>query len=79
MNIKIDVDGVIRNINETMCKLYNELFNEHLVVNDIYDYNVEKAFSKIKEKIGMTAVDYFFSWEAKEATLMTVLEKQFRN
>lgn len=69
MNIKIDVDGVIRNINETMCKLYNELFNEHLVVNDIYDYNVEKAFSKIKEKIGMTAVDYFFSWEAKEVFL----------
>ena len=69
MVIKIDVDGVIRNINETMCKLYNQLFNEKITVEDIFDYNVEKAFSKIKEKIGMSAVDYFFSWEAKEVFL----------
>lgn len=69
MIIKIDVDGVIRNINETMCKLYNQLFNEKITVEDIFDYNVEKVFNRIKEKIGMTAVDYFFSWEAKEVFL----------
>ena len=39
------------------------------IINYIFDYNVEKAFSKIKEKIGMSAVDYFFSWEAKEVFL----------
>ena len=38
MIIKIDVDGVIRNINETMCKLYNQLFNEKITVEDIFDY-----------------------------------------
>ena len=66
MIIKVDVDGVIRNINEKMCELYNELFHNNLTVDDIFDYDVEKVFSEIKEKIGMTAVDYFFSWEAKE-------------
>lgn len=69
MVIKIDVDGVIRNINEKMCEIYNQLFNEKITVEDIFDYNVEKVFNRIKEKIGMTAVDYFFSWEAKEVFL----------
>lgn len=69
MIIKIDVDGVIRNINEKMCEIYNQLFNEKITVEDIFDYDVEKVFKRIKEKFGMTAVDYFFSWEAREVFL----------
>jgi uncharacterized HAD superfamily protein len=83
MVIKIDVDGVIRNINETMCELYNRLFNEKITVEDIFDYNVENVFNKIKEKIGMTAVDYFFLGKRRKSSCivnhMQVLEKQFRN
>lgn len=69
MIIKIDVDGVIRNINRKMCEMYNSTFGENLTVDDIFDYDVEKVFSKIKEKIGMSAVDYFFNWYAKDIFL----------
>lgn len=69
MIIKIDVDGVIRNINETMCKMYNDLFDENLTVEDMFDYDVEKVFNKVKEKLGMTAVDYFFDWSARSIFL----------
>lgn len=69
MIIKIDVDGVIRNINETMCKMYNDLFDENLTVEDMFDYDVEKVFNKIKEELGMTAVDYFFDWSARSIFL----------
>lgn len=62
MIIKIDVDGVIRNINEKMCKLYNELFDENLTNEDIFDYDVEKVFKKIKKILGCSAVQYFFDW-----------------
>ncbi len=69
MIIKIDVDGVIRNINETMCRMYNELFDENLTVEDIFDYDVEKVFKRIKDEIGMSVVDYYFNWSAKEVFL----------
>lgn len=69
MIIKIDVDGVIRNINETMCKMYNDLFDENLTVEDMFDYDVEKVFNKVKEKLGITAVDYFFDRSARSIFL----------
>ena len=69
MVIKIDVDGVIRDINETMCRLYNELFDTNLTVDDMYDYDVEKVFNKIKEKYGMSAVDYYFNWRSRDVFL----------
>lgn len=69
MIIKIDVDGVIRNINETICKMYNDLFDENLTVEDMFDYDVEKVFKKFKEEYGMTAVDYFFNWSSKDVFL----------
>lgn len=69
MIIKIDVDGVIRNINETLCGLYNQLFDENLNVEDIFDYDVEKVFKRIKEEYGMTAVDYFFNWSSRDVFL----------
>ena len=69
MIIKIDVDGVIRNINETMCKKYNDLFDENLTVNDIFDYDVEKVFKRIKDEFGMDDVDYFFNWVARDVFL----------
>ena len=69
MIIKIDVDGVIRNINQTMCDLYNKSFNEHLTVDDILNYKVDKVFTKIKEKIGMNSVDYFFNHSSKDIFL----------
>ena len=69
MVIKIDVDGVIRNINEKMCEIYNDLFGENLTVDDMFDYDVEKVFSKIKENMGITAVDCFFDKSARSIFL----------
>ena len=50
MIIKIDVDGVIRNINETLCRLYNDLFNENLTSENILDYDVDKTFKRIHQE-----------------------------
>lgn len=69
MIIKIDVDGVIRNINEKMCYLYNQAFGENLTEEDIFDYDVEKVFNKIKEELGRSAVQYFFGWCSEEVFL----------
>lgn len=69
MIIKIDMDGVIRNINETMCEMYNGLFEENLTVEDIFDYDVDKTFKRIQEEMGMTACNYFFDLSSKEVFL----------
>jgi 5'(3')-deoxyribonucleotidase len=60
MVIKIDMDGVIRNIFDEMCTIYNNVFGTHLCVDDIFDYDVDAVFTKIKENIGISAADYFF-------------------
>lgn len=70
MNIvKIDVDGVIRNMFDNMCDIYNKEFNENLTVNDIWDYDVEKVFPRIKEELNISAAEYFFQVHAKELFL----------
>ena len=60
MIIKIDVDGVIRDIFTVMCKIYNEDFKENITVDNIFDYDVDKVFTKIKENWGISATEYFF-------------------
>ncbi len=69
MIIKIDVDGVIRNINETLCRLYNDSFNENLTSENILDYDVDKTFKRIHQEMGLTACDYFFDLSSKEVFL----------
>lgn len=69
MIIKIDVDGVIRNINETLCRLYNDLFNENLTSENILDYDVDKTFKRIHQELGLSACDYFFDLSSKEVFL----------
>ena len=60
MVIKIDMDGVVRNIFDEMCAIYNNVFGTHLCVDDIFDYDVDVVFTEIKENIGISAADYFF-------------------
>lgn len=60
MIVKIDMDGVIRNIFDNMCDIYNTNFGTNVTVDDIFDYDVEVVFPKIREKFGMSAADYFF-------------------
>ena len=54
------MDGVIRNIFDNMCDIYNTNFGTSITVDDIFDYDVEVVFPKIREKFGMSAADYFF-------------------
>ena len=71
MIIKIDVDGVIRDIFTVMCKIYNEEFKENITVSDIFDYNVDKVFTKVKDTLGISAADYFFKIHSKELFLLS--------
>ena len=66
MIFKIDVDGVIRNMFDTMCDVYNKEFNDSITVDDIWDYDVEKVFPKIKEKLNMPASEFFFKMHSKK-------------
>lgn len=66
MIIKVDVDGVIRDIITTMCSIYNDEFGENISPKDIRDYDVNKYFPLIKERIGMKPTDYFFDVNANK-------------
>lgn len=71
MIIKIDVDGVIRNINKSMVDLYNSDFFDSIKVDDITEYDVEKVFPKIKKTLGITASDYFFKFNSNKIFLLS--------
>ena len=71
MIIKIDVDGVIRNINKSMVDLYNSDFFDSIKVDDISEYDVEKVFPKIKKTLGITASDYFFKFNSNKIFLLS--------
>lgn len=59
--IKIDVDGVIRDIVTPMCEIYNRDFGENITPKGVKEYDVSKVFTRIEEKGDMTAADYFFT------------------
>lgn len=61
MVIKIDVDGVIRNIISAMCKVYNQRFGGNLKVSDIDDYDVNTNFPEIYKQTGRKPTEYFFT------------------
>lgn len=65
MTIKIDVDGVIRDMLGAMCKMYYK-FDPIVKEENITDYDVEKSFPLIKTKTGMSAHDYFFVINAED-------------
>lgn len=58
--VKIDIDGVIRNIFDSMCEIYNNVFNENIKVDDIFEYDVDLSFPEIKKRLGISASNYFF-------------------
>ena len=59
--IKIDVDGVLRDMLSMMCELYNECYNENVKPEDVKDYDVDISFPKCKEVDGMSAKYFFFN------------------
>lgn len=63
--VKLDVDGVIRDIVTPMCYIFNEQFNMSIKPEDIDEYDVEEFFGKYHkldpQKDGAsTYSEYFF-------------------
>ena len=50
MIIKVDVDGVLRDIITTMCQIYNEEFNTNVKLCDVKEYDVSLSFPLIEKK-----------------------------
>ena len=62
MIIKIDVDGVIRDIVTPSCNLYNKTFGTNITSDDVKEYFYDKTFTKLNGK----ACDFFFKEHADE-------------
>ena len=58
--IKIDIDGVLRNLLPKMCDLYNQAFKTDIKVKDIVEYELDKTFTKCKEIDNISANEWFF-------------------
>lgn len=58
--VKVDVDGVIRDIFSAMLDVYNRDFNDNKTLADIRFYDVDQSFPRIKEETGVSADKYFF-------------------
>ena len=66
MTIKIDVDGVLRDIVSTMCSIYNEEFGTSLKPCDVTEYDVSISFPLIEKKYNFSANYYFFVLHGKK-------------
>ena len=66
MTVKIDVDGVIRDIISAMCGLYNERFGGNMCIEDVDDYDINNGFPSVLEETGTDPVRYFFTDHAEE-------------
>lgn len=58
--IKIDVDGVLRDMLPKMCECYNAYFRDNISPNDIKSYDTNVTFHKCKEILGRDASDWLF-------------------
>lgn len=75
MRIKVDVDGVLRNLTPLMVKLYNDKFGTSLTIDDVKDYDVDVSFPLFKEN-NINAFKYFFE---ENAYIMFAMAPSFKN
>lgn len=59
MIIKLDIDGVLRDMITPMVQLYNEKFNVELTPEDVIDYDINISFP-LFEKNGINGFKFFF-------------------
>ncbi len=64
--IKIDIDGVLRDMLSEMCYIYNRAYNTDIQPNDVKEYDVDKTFTKCKEIDNISAKYLFFDEYAYE-------------
>lgn len=58
--IKIDCDGVLRDLLPQMCKVYNKYFNEHIEPENVLEYDLTNTFHKCMDIDGITPNKWFF-------------------
>lgn len=71
MIIKVDIDGVLRNMNDKLVSLYNQRFKTNLTVEDMTDYDVSKSFPLFEIQTQTTAKDYFFNTHKEDVFYFT--------
>lgn len=69
MIVKIDMDGVIRDILTPMCDIYNDLCKENVRPEDINVYNVNEFFVKMWDEFLFKPSDHFFNYMADDVFL----------
>jgi 5'(3')-deoxyribonucleotidase len=60
IKIKIDIDGVLRDILPSMCKAYNNAFKCNIRPEDVIEYELDKTFTKCMEEENITPYEWFF-------------------
>lgn len=59
MVIKLDIDGVLRNMEDVMAELYNNMYGTTMTGDDIVDYDVDISFPRLRQD-GIDAFRFFF-------------------
>ena len=59
MIIKLDIDGVLRDMESPMIRLYNERFQTHMKSGDLISYDIDKSFP-LFQKVGIDGYKFFF-------------------
>ena len=70
--VKIDIDGVIRDISTTMVALYNETFKTNMTVDRLIHYDVDDSFPRFRMLFPNQknpAVKFFFEQHAEDVFL----------
>ena len=60
--VKLDIDGVLRNMLTSMVEVYNKEFDENMTELDVSTYDISQAFPKL----GKDAFDFLFVQHAEE-------------
>lgn len=60
MIIKVDIDGVLRDLVSAICDVYNNTFDQDVKPSDVTDYSINEFFPLIKEKFNILPTDFFF-------------------
>lgn len=58
---KIDCDGVLRNLLQKMCDIYNAQFGTNIKPCDCVQYEVDKVFTLCQKELGMSAKEFLFN------------------
>ena len=59
MIIKLDIDGVLRDMESPMIRLYNKRFGTHMKLGDLVSYDIDKSFPLFRNA-GIDGHKFFF-------------------